>query len=108
MKQYEQTFPLINSNRDAYHCLKMYFLKQQQVKKLMRTNFALFQDSPDDNYEAAPVKSFEQRQEKKSIINAAKSTKKISKIQDTSALNIYDFDAEPEVFYNTLFTIISM
>ena len=60
----------------------------------MRTNFAVFQDSPDETYEAAPVKSFEQRQEKKTIIKAAKSTKKIAKIQDTNALNVYDFDVE--------------
>lgn len=60
----------------------------------MRTNFAVFQDSPDDTYQAAPVKSFEQRQEKKTIIKAAKSTKKIGKVQDATALNVYDFDAE--------------
>ena len=60
----------------------------------MRTNFAVFQDSPDENYEAAPVKSFEKRQEKKSIFNAAKSSKKICKVQDVNALNVYDFDTE--------------
>ena len=77
----------------------------------MRTNFAVFQDSPDDTYQAAPVKSFEQRQEKKTIIKAAKSTKKIGKVQDATALNVYDFDAEVVYFlilfkkYNVLYIL---
>uniref|UniRef100_A0A7M5UJ09 Synaptonemal complex protein 2 Spt16M-like domain-containing protein n=3 Tax=Clytia hemisphaerica TaxID=252671 RepID=A0A7M5UJ09_9CNID len=67
--------------------------RQKKGKKLMKTNnYVMFQDSPDENYEAAPVKTFEEQQKKKEKLQAAKTKKTIGKVKDVQSLAIYDFD----------------